>query len=66
MKIFEIHLDYFYSLFCFKIGVTLIAQTKLNFNYDGSGNQISRTSYINCSSKSVQDVVEPEALTEND
>ncbi|MEN2486652.1 T9SS type A sorting domain-containing protein [Flavobacterium sp. B11] len=43
-----------------------IAQTKLNFSYDQAGNQITRTLCINCSAKSVKDIVEPEALTEND
>ncbi len=49
-----------------QIGLALSAQTKLNFNYDGAGNQISRTLCINCSSKSVQDVVEPAMITDND
>ncbi|MBL0736398.1 T9SS type A sorting domain-containing protein [Flavobacterium sp. GN10] len=43
-----------------------IAQTKLNFNYDQAGNQITRILCINCSAKSAKDIVEPEALTEND
>ncbi|QLC67021.1 T9SS type A sorting domain-containing protein [Flavobacterium sp. LPB0248] len=43
-----------------------LAQTKLNFNYDQAGNQITRTLCINCSAKSAKDIVEPEALTEND
>ncbi|MET3028388.1 T9SS type A sorting domain-containing protein [Flavobacterium sp. UW10123] len=43
-----------------------IAQTKLNFSYDQAGNQITRTLCINCLAKSAKDIVEPEALTEND
>ncbi|WDF59581.1 T9SS type A sorting domain-containing protein [Flavobacterium sp. KACC 22758] len=43
-----------------------IAQTKLNFGYDQAGNQITRTLCINCLGKSVKEIVEPEALTEND
>lgn len=43
-----------------------IAQSKLNFNYDQAGNQITRTLCINCLAKPAKDIVEPEALTEND
>ncbi|MGE8340707.1 MAG: T9SS type A sorting domain-containing protein [Flavobacterium sp.] len=43
-----------------------IAQTKLNFSYDQAGNQITRILCINCLAKSAKEIVEPEAITEND
>jgi len=43
-----------------------IAQTKLNFSYDQAGNQITRILCINCLAKSVKEIVEPEALREDD
>jgi hypothetical protein len=45
---------------------TLKAQTKLTFSYDVAGNQISRILCINCTSKSVKEVKEIEAVTEDD
>lgn len=42
------------------------AQKKLTFSYDGAGNQTSRVLCITCLSKTVQEVKEIEAVTEND
>ncbi|KRD11545.1 hypothetical protein ASE21_07505 [Flavobacterium sp. Root901] len=42
------------------------AQTKITFSYDNAGNQTNRTLCINCLSKSVKQVKEIEAVTEND
>ena len=42
------------------------AQTKLNFSYDGAGNQIIRTLCINCLSKPSKEIKEIEAVTEDD
>jgi len=42
------------------------SQTKLNFSYDGAGNQISRILCINCLSKSANQVKEIEAITNDD
>lgn len=43
-----------------------IAQTKLNFSYDQAGNKITRILCINCLAKSAKEIVEREAITEND
>ncbi|OXB06442.1 T9SS type A sorting domain-containing protein [Flavobacterium pectinovorum] len=42
------------------------AQTKLTFSYDAAGNQISRTLCINCVSKTVEEIKEIEAITQDD
>ena len=42
------------------------AQTKLTFGYDAAGNQINRVLCINCTLKSVKEVKEIEAVTEDD
>jgi len=54
------------TLLLFGFCAFLNGQTKLNFGYDGAGNQISRILCINCLSKSAQDIVEPDAITQND
>lgn len=53
----------FVFLLCFS-GVN--AQAKLTFTYDNAGNQLTRILCINCVSKSVKEVKETEAVTEND
>ena len=42
------------------------AQHKLTFSYDAAGNQINRILCINCVSKSVKEVKEIEAFTQDD
>lgn len=42
------------------------AQTKLTFSYDAAGNQITRILCINCLSKSVDEIKEIEAITQDD
>lgn len=42
------------------------AQSKLNFTYDGAGNQITRTLCINCLAKPAKEIPTAEAITEND
>jgi len=42
------------------------AQTKLTFSYDAAGNQITRILCINCLSKSVEEIKEIEAITQDD
>jgi hypothetical protein len=44
----------------------MIAQPKLTFSYDAAGNQISRTLCINCVSKTVEEIKEIEAITQDD
>lgn len=56
-----------YLLFCFiHFCFFLSAQTKLNFSYDGAGNQTSRVLCINCLAKPAKDSTAIEAITEND
>ena len=42
------------------------AQTKITFSYDAAGNQITRILCINCLSKSVEEIKEIEAITQDD
>lgn len=42
------------------------AQPKLTFSYDAAGNQINRILCINCVSKSVEEIKEIEAITQDD
>ena len=56
----------FIALFVLCFSANANAQTKLTFSYDGAGNQISRTLCINCVSKTVEEIKEIEAITQDD
>src|SRR4051812_33665211 len=53
----------FFAVLCF---FTTNAQNKLTFSYDAAGNQITRILCINCVSKTVGEVKEIEAITQDD